>query len=146
MSDRRKPEGSLPHFDEYPRPALAVDPVLLEVSDSKLRVALRKRDVEPHKGAWGLPGVFVNLGETLEQAVERAVTTKCGISAPTYVEQLFTWDMPGRDSRGWVVVVAFTVVVEPGTLDQSVAELPDVCVGDVSVEWQGEEGVTCRLS
>ena len=81
MSDRRKPEGSLPHFDEYPRPALAVDPVLLEVSDSKLRVALRKRDVEPHKGAWGLPrkGLFMASNANAFDVGDYVVYPKHGV-------------------------------------------------------------------
>ncbi|MFK8024849.1 MAG: NUDIX domain-containing protein [Ilumatobacter sp.] len=121
-------------FDDYPRPALAVDPVVLEVADGTLRVAIRRRDVEPQVGTWALPGVFVQHGETLDHAVRRAVDEKCHVPEPAFVEQLFTWDMAGRDPRGWVVAVAYFVVVRPGELRRAGESSDALAIGDVAAD------------
>lgn len=131
---------SAPAFDSYPRPALAVDPVVLEVSGSQLRVALTRREVEPQLGSWALPGVFVNAGEVLEHAVERALLTKCGVAESLFTEQLFTWDAPGRDPRGWVVVVAYVVIAVSGTLNESRPSPGALRLFDVEVPWPDETG------
>lgn len=99
-------------FTDYPRPSLAVDPAVLSIIDGELRTALWRRTWEPFAGAWALPGVFVGEGESLEQAASRGILEKVGISA-SYLEQLFTWNVPDRDERGWVVTVAYFAIVAP---------------------------------
>lgn len=96
-------------FDDYPRPSLAVDPAVVTVSGGQVQCVLWKRNTEPFLGAWALPGVFVNEGESLEGAVARGVHGKLGLSREVSPIQLLTWNVPGRDSRGWVVTVAYLV-------------------------------------
>ena len=43
------------------------------------RVVLVRRAHEPLKGEWSLPGGVVELGETLEQAIEREVDEETGL-------------------------------------------------------------------
>lgn len=99
----------MPKFDEYPRPSLAVDPAVLRVVDGRLVTHLWRRTWEPYAGAWALPGVFVAADESLEDAVQRGIRSKVGLE-PRYVQQLFTWNRPGRDVRGWVVTVAYFAI------------------------------------
>lgn len=44
------------------------------------RFLLIKRDQEPAKGIWTVPGGLVELGETLAAAANREVTEECGIN------------------------------------------------------------------
>ena len=56
---------------EYPRPALTVDAVVFGLDEEDLKVLLIRRDLEPFMGKWALPGGFVRIGESLEDAVRR---------------------------------------------------------------------------
>ena len=56
---------------EYPRPALTVDCVVFGLDESGLQLLLIERDGEPFEGAWALPGGFVHVGESLDEAARR---------------------------------------------------------------------------
>ena len=51
---------------------------ILEI-DSKL--VLLKRDIEPRKGCWVIPGGYVERGERVEDAAIRETEEECGIKA-----------------------------------------------------------------
>jgi 8-oxo-dGTP diphosphatase len=85
-----------------------------------------RRVSDPYVGRWALPGVFVNHDESLVQAVERALHTKLGLDEFGSPEQLFTWNKPGRDTRGWVVTVAYFVPVALESVRSAVDARPDV--------------------
>lgn len=121
MSTKRK-------FEDFPRPSLAVDPAVLTVKDGELHCLLWKRSAEPDAGRWALPGVFVQQNEGLEDAVGRAVLAKLGLDSVPAVEQLLTWNVPGRDVRGWVVTVAYYALVPFRLADEAASRRPDVAL------------------
>ena len=59
------------HTYEYPRAALTVDCVVFGFDESELKVLLIQRALEPFKGRWALPGGFVRVEETLDEAARR---------------------------------------------------------------------------
>ena len=56
---------------DYPRAALTVDCVVFGFDESDLKVLLIERGREPFKGRWALPGGFVRVDETLDDAARR---------------------------------------------------------------------------
>lgn len=103
---------------DFDRPSLTTDMVLFRVlenenpnnrktSDKSLQVLLIKRDSEPQKGFWSLPGGFVNIDEEIVVNVKRKLREKTGVYGDFYIEQLYTWGDLGRDERGRVVSVSF---------------------------------------
>jgi 8-oxo-dGTP diphosphatase len=95
---------------EYPRPAVTVDAVVYGYQAEELRVLLIERGEAPFRGAWALPGGFLNKDEDLGDAVQRELLEETGV-APTHLEQLGSWGTPGRDPRGHTVTVAYTALV-----------------------------------
>lgn len=95
---------------EYPRPALAVDCVVFGVDDEDLKVMLIQRDLEPFQGSWALPGGFVHIDETTEEAAKRELREETGIHE-LFLEQLYTFSDVDRDPRTRVVSVAYFALV-----------------------------------
>jgi 8-oxo-dGTP diphosphatase len=101
-----------PRFSyDYARPALTVDCVVFGFDEGDLKVALIKRDVEPFRGKWALPGGFVHVDETLDDAARRELREETGIE-PVYLEQLYTFGELDRDPRERVVSVAYYALVK----------------------------------
>lgn len=97
---------------KYPRPALTVDTVVfgLDVDNNKWLVLLVERGGEPFKGKWAIPGGFVNVGESVDDAALRELEEECGVKK-VFIEQLYTFGAPDRDPREHVVSVAYLVLV-----------------------------------
>src|SRR5262249_24984182 len=53
---------TMPCTYEYPRPSLTVD-IVLVTRESRPRVLFIRRKADPFKGAWAIPGGFVDEGE-----------------------------------------------------------------------------------
>ncbi|WP_224369111.1 NUDIX hydrolase [Hyalangium versicolor] len=96
---------------EYPRPALTVDCVVFGMDEEDLKVLLIKRGLEPFLGKWALPGGFVRMDESLDNAARRELEEEAGIR-PSHMEQLYSFGEPGRDPRGRVVTVAYFALVK----------------------------------
>ncbi|MEZ4983740.1 MAG: NUDIX domain-containing protein [Saprospiraceae bacterium] len=101
----------MPYQYEYPRPALTVDCVIFGLDESQqLKVLLIERNREPYMGKWALPGGFVQMDESLEDAARRELQEETGVK-DVFMEQLFTFGRPERDPRGRVVSVAYYALV-----------------------------------
>jgi 8-oxo-dGTP diphosphatase len=96
---------------EYPRPALTVDAVVFGLDDEDLKVLLIRRALEPFEGKWALPGGFVRVGESLEEAVRRELEEETGITQ-VFLEQLYTFGDVDRDPRERVVTIAYYALVK----------------------------------
>ena len=94
------------HTYEYPRAALAVDCVVFGLDVSDLKVLLIQRKLTPFQHTWALPGGFVRINETLDEAARRELEEEAGVS-DVYLEQLFTFGALDRDPRDRVVAVAY---------------------------------------
>ena len=98
------------HSDDYERPSVTVDLVLFTICEDALRVLLTHRDDHPFQGMLSLPGVFVQMDETLDEAAQRALRKKAGLDG-IYFEQLYTWGALDRDPRMRVISVSYCALV-----------------------------------
>src|SRR5689334_20832400 len=55
----------------FPRPSVAVDVAVVTVSEGRLQVVLYLRHEHPSKGRYALPGGFVRMDESLDEAAAR---------------------------------------------------------------------------
>ena len=106
-------------------PKLMVDVV---VPSEDGRILLIRRASDPYEGQWALPGGFVEVGETLEEAAAREAGEETGLQVDI-VRLVGVYSDPDRDPRGHNVSVAFLVRVLSGELaaatDASEAALLD---------------------
>src|SRR5215471_21407433 len=101
----------MPFTYEYPRAALTVDCVVFGFDEGDLKVLLIERGLEPFKGRWALPGGFVRLEETLDEAARRELEEEAGLDN-VFLEQLYTFGAANRDPRERVVSVAYYALVK----------------------------------
>ena len=100
--------------DDYPRPMLTADVVVLAGADEVLRILLIQRGNPPFAGSWALPGGFVEEGEQVAEAAPRELAEETGLRVDAgALELLGVYDTPGRDPRGWTVSVVYIARV-PG--------------------------------
>jgi 8-oxo-dGTP diphosphatase len=99
------------HTYQYPRAALTVDCVVFGYDEGELKVLLIERGLDPFKGRWALPGGFVRVDETLEQAARRELAEETGLK-DVFLEQLYTFGDVERDPRERVVSVAYYALVK----------------------------------
>jgi 8-oxo-dGTP diphosphatase len=98
---------------EYPRAALAVDCVVFGLDERDLKVLLIQRKLQPYQHAWALPGGFVRVDETIDEAAQRELREEAGVS-DVYLEQLYTFGVLDRDPRERVVTVAYYALAKLG--------------------------------
>ncbi len=98
------------HTYKYPRPAMTVDIVVFALDEEDLKVMLIQRDLEPFAGEWALPGGFVHVDETLDEAARRELEEETGLKN-IFLEQLYTFGDVDRDPRERVVTVAYYALV-----------------------------------
>lgn len=97
---------------QHERPSVTVDVVVfsLVLPDDDLRVLLVRRKYEPFADMWALPGGFVRIDESLDDAAARELAEETGVSA-VYMEQLYTFGAPDRDPRSRIITVAYLAVI-----------------------------------
>src|ERR1043166_3964776 len=96
----------MPYTYKYPRAALTVDCVVFGYDEGELKVLLIERAQDPFKGQWALPGGFVQMEETLDEAARRELAEEAGVKN-VFLEQLYTFGTVDRDPRERVVSVAY---------------------------------------
>jgi 8-oxo-dGTP diphosphatase len=84
-------------------PLLSVDCVVIDASG---RVLLVRRGQPPFKGMPALPGGFVEIGESVEQACRRELREETGVRAGR-LRLIGVYSDPRRDPRGHTCSVAF---------------------------------------
>ena len=95
---------------------VAVDAVVFGYTSKEgLSILLIKRNTNPFKGSWALPGGLVKDEESLEDAVQRELSEETGVSI-NYLEQLYSFGKPGRDPRNRVISITYYGLVKPDGL------------------------------
>lgn len=95
---------------------LAVDAVLFRFAEERLEALVIPIHSEPYfSQSKGFPGGLIKPTETAEQAVERIIMEKTGLSSTKslWLQQLMTFSRIDRDPKGRVVSTAYLGIVPP---------------------------------
>jgi len=101
----------------------------------RLKVLLMKRNKEPFKGCWLFPYGFVNIDESLDDAVYRKLkeTTKMD---NIFLEQLYTWGAVDRDPTARVIATSYMAIIPEDQLkSQEIKEREELKWFTVSKEF-----------
>jgi 8-oxo-dGTP diphosphatase len=94
----------------YPRPMVTVDAVVFRKMHDYHEVLLIRRKHYPFEGMWALPGGFIDMEETAEEAIVRELEEETHLRVND-LQQLHTFSTLGRDPRGRTISVTFFGVV-----------------------------------
>lgn len=102
--------------NQFDRPSVAVDLLIFTAEENHIEVLLIKRQEYPFKGSYALPGVFVGMNESLDEAVQRCLWEETGLEN-IYMEQLYTWGKVDRDPRMRIISVSYIALVSKSKLN-----------------------------
>ena len=110
-------------MDKPRNPIPTIDIILSENSNSN-KVLLIKRNKDPFKDYFSLPGGFVDEGEKVEDAVRREAEEELLVKVEP-INILGVYSDPNRDPRGHIMSITFIAKIIKGNLKEGdgVAEL-----------------------
>jgi 8-oxo-dGTP diphosphatase len=129
--------------NQFDRPSVSVDVVVLSPRNGQLWTVMVRRSDYPFKGKWALPGSFVAMNESLDDAAARALADKAGVR-DIFLEQLYTFGAVRRDPRMRIISVAYFALVDFGHLMPRINA--ESMLTSIEVPWTGEDGGAVILS
>lgn len=90
--------------------------IVVVTREPRPRVLLIRRKEPPFAGAWAIPGGFVDMDESLEDAARRELREETGIDGGR-LQQLATFGDPGRDPRGRTITIVYLARVNPKAVE-----------------------------
>lgn len=90
---------------------MTADCVVFAQVKEQVKVLLIERKDEPCKGMWAIPGGFMNMDETTEEAALRELKEETGIELAK-AEQIGAFSKVDRDPRGRVITVAYFAIID----------------------------------
>ncbi len=97
-------------YNETKTHEITVDTVILTIKNNALQALLIRRDREPFKDKWAIPGGYVRMSENLEQAAVRVLKEKTDVDN-VYLEQLYTFGDPLRHPDSRVITCVYFALV-----------------------------------
>jgi 8-oxo-dGTP diphosphatase len=90
--------------------------ILFTIAERRLEVLLVRRQLPPFEGRWALPGGFVRMDESLDDAARRELREEAGVEV-RWLEQLYTFGEVERDPARRVITVAYFALIDGAKLD-----------------------------
>lgn len=106
---------------DFERPSVAVDLLVFTMEEDRLKIVLVERKEHPFQNKLSLPGVFVGMKETLDEAATRGIVEEAGLR-DIYFEQLYTFGEVNRDPRMRVISVSYMAIVDVEQIQLSAGE------------------------
>lgn len=99
---------------KHPMPFTRLEVCVLGVDDSGLQVLLGRREAEPHKGQWALPGgvLRTDLDDSLEDGARRVMDERLTLQLP-FLRQLVAVGSKQRDRTRseWALSIVYRALV-----------------------------------
>lgn len=89
---------------------------IFTIVDGKFKILLFRKKKDPYKGYWILPSELLGKEETLEEVIEKCVSTQVGLSNLDY-NQVKTFSALDRNPSKRMIGVSFMSIVDSTTLE-----------------------------
>ena len=134
MSTQKEEKEFLKKYDssQFEKLSITSDIVVFSVSDTptdnyrKLNtkdfsILLIQRDDFPFKGNWALPGGFVDVKESIDDATDRILKLETGLTK-IYKEQLYTFGDVNRDPRMRIVSISHLSLIDKSKIKDKLSD------------------------
>jgi 8-oxo-dGTP diphosphatase len=102
--------------DKHKNPVPAVDFIIINDDDNNPKILLVRRKNDPFKGMLSIPGGFINVGETAEDAMRREAKEETSLVVEP-ISILGVYSDPRRDPRMHTLSVTFITRIVEGRED-----------------------------
>lgn len=106
---------------------------ILPVLSNQLGVLIIKRDIEPHKGGWALPGGYMDNSETWQQACAREVMEEVGMS--TDINHYRLMDVTSSQNGNLLIFGSYSLL----TKKEDISFQPNHEVSDIDIIYSATE-------
>jgi 8-oxo-dGTP diphosphatase len=112
----------------YPRVAVTIDTLIIVENKGDYFILLIERANPPFQNCWALPGGYLDMEETLEEAAHRELIEETGLNVET-LHELKSFSGLYRDPRERTITIVFYAIIE--------GICPQLNAGDdaVKAEW-----------
>ena len=134
MAISKEEKEFLKHYDssQFEKLSITSDIVIFSVSDTptdnyrKLNtkdfsILLIQRDDFPFKGSWALPGGFIDVKESIDNATDRILKRETGLTK-IYKEQLYTFGDVNRDPRMRIVSISHLSLIDKNKIKDKLSD------------------------
>ena len=97
------------------------NPNCRELPNKYFSILLVKRNKEPFKDMWCLPGGYIKEDETSQQAAQRVLEKETNLRN-TYLEQLYVFDDINRDPRQRTISTTYMALIDKNKIKDNLSE------------------------
>ena len=114
-------------YKEFQKVFLSVDCIIFGFDNSKLKVLIGRRQMDPGRGEWSLYGGFVAASESIEECAARTLFELTGLRN-LYMRQVGAFGQVDRDPGERVISIAYYALINVKDYDEKLLK-------DHGVEW-----------
>lgn len=99
------------YYKQHQKILIAVDCIVFGFDGTELNALLVKRNFEPARGHWSLPGGFIRNDEDAKSAANRVLYELTGLK-DLYIEQFHTFTEVNRETEDRVISIAYFSLIK----------------------------------
>lgn len=115
------------YYNEHSKVWVSVDVIIFGFDQSKLKVLIGRRQMDPGRGEWSLYGGFVGADESIDNAAERTLYDLTGLRH-LYMRQVGAFGSVERDPGERVISIAYYALINVKDYDDNLRK-------EHNVEW-----------
>ncbi|MBQ9672546.1 MAG: NUDIX hydrolase [Prevotella sp.] len=104
-------------YNEHSKVWVSVDCIIFGFDESKLKVLIGRRQMDPGRGEWSLYGGFVAADESIDEAAKRTLSELTGIHN-IFMRQVGAFGKVDRDPGERVISVAYYALINVKDYDE----------------------------